>query len=238
MQKPQSGQTPVQPLIAKTAGTSSAESDYYIFIANGKLVWGTGSSVDTNAWMSINVPTANAWHHIAVTLTKTKISGQNFFTKEVYLDNQKVKSGTALIKAKSVTKDLFIAYSVDANGKNYFHGEIDEVRLYRRQLSSADVSKLYALNYTGMAEFESKTASQWSVYPNPSSEQIMVSLRKGAPFGSNLLLQDIYGRTVKSLKVANGQENIQFSVADLPAGIYFLRDSQQNSIVHKIQVIK
>ncbi len=83
-----------------------------------------------------------------------------------------------------------------------FTMEIDNVTVTAPELSTADFF-----------------ASNFSVYPNPSTS--VINLSSASTLINNVTLTDINGRTVKTLALG-GVSQSQINVADLTTGVYFL----------------
>ena len=93
-------------------------------IVSGASTWAyvtqnNSTTVDTN------------WHHIVIT-------GNNSGAK-MYYDGSLIES-TGSISGKTSTTNLQIGYC----GNAYFSGKIDQVRVFQKELSSSEVSTLYA----------------------------------------------------------------------------------------------
>ena len=132
----------IRPLVSKRVNAST-NSDYVLFKSNGTFYWGTGDASDINgAWMHITEPSKGVWHHIVTTISYN--STTSLYYKQIFLDGVLVKSGTATIKGSTTSKDLRIGGMYDANvADQYWNGDIDEVRIYNRELSDCDVQALY-----------------------------------------------------------------------------------------------
>jgi hypothetical protein len=80
------------------------------------------------------------WHHVAATRNKTTGA------IELYVDGVNEASG------KATTESLIapVKFSIGANtdGKNYFKGSIDELRIYNKVLSEAEIFELFNNNKT------------------------------------------------------------------------------------------
>lgn len=72
------------------------------------------------------------------------------------------------------------------------------------------------------------------IYPNPASEEINILLSKFISSGE-VKIMDITGREMRSKNI-NHQNEIDFSMADLPAGIYFVQLKTQDGNAVKIFV--
>jgi hypothetical protein len=68
-----------------------------------------------------------------------------------------------------------------------------------------------------------------SIAPNPATESCRVEFDTRGKLGT-LTLTDALGRTVKSVELqGSGQHN--FSVADMPAGLYYLRVNTEGQVL-------
>jgi hypothetical protein len=84
-----------------------------------------------------NTPITNGnWHHIAVTYNTTD-SNRIIF----YLDGRADGSQTGISFAAGTTENYFIG--VERTLTVFFNGLIDEVRIYNRALSDAEIQALY-----------------------------------------------------------------------------------------------
>ena len=63
---------------------------------------------------------------------------------------------------------------------------------------------------------------RWSVYPNPTHQQLVVHTPPSDQTGV-LLLTTVSGRAVRRVVVPPGQDHHRLNVADLPGGVYLLR---------------
>ena len=135
-------------IFGKVYGTSQY-TDYYMMVHNtsssnyyGKIVWGTGQSIDSASWSNCNEPKIGLWHHLVGTIKYN--SSTKYYEKKIFVDNvlkKYVKNSS--IRADSNTYSAYIGNCVATSGSYYFKGEIDEVTLYNHDLSDAEVHKLY-----------------------------------------------------------------------------------------------
>jgi hypothetical protein len=77
--------------------------------------------------------------------------------------------------------------------------------------------------------------SEVKVFPNPASDLVTIFL-KNASERTSLFVYDVMGRTVKQQFFDNGQMNL--SVADLQAGVYYLKISQVGQQTTKKLIVK
>ena len=95
----------------------------------------------------------NSWHHVAVTYDGT--------TLKFYYDGTYLNSGTGNTRATTGTR-FYLGKTVDDIP---FTGVLDDVAIYTRALTAADVADLKA----GALNFNSSTTISLSVAANPSS---------------------------------------------------------------------
>jgi hypothetical protein len=100
-----------------------------------------------DAGFILSQPPTNVWTHLAVTVSESRLA---FFVNgaSVYSVNQAIVptsvQGTMLSLGASVYANGIAPY-VDVN-VGYFKGKLDEIRIYNRALTDAEISELYAIN--------------------------------------------------------------------------------------------
>lgn len=87
--------------------------------------WGGGTFLD------MDFPKFNTWHHCLYIYEGT--------THTFYLDDKLLKTST--VKAKSGTPNILMLGNYPG-GDQFFNGKIDEVRIYKRVLSSSEIKAL------------------------------------------------------------------------------------------------
>lgn len=92
---------------------------------------------ETGSWLVSTVqPTVNAWHHCAYTFDGT--------THRLYIDGALVSNSTAT-PGTSVASTVMVGAYGGWGGAGNFAGSIDDVRIYQRALSAAEVQSIDAL---------------------------------------------------------------------------------------------
>lgn len=109
-----------------------------LFFEAGALKW---RSVGVTNNVVCPAPVNNAWHHIAATQAGTKAS--------LYLDGKLRASGT-LEPIGNAPSEISIG-RYDSPSFFYFTGRIDDVRIYDRALSEAEVAELYSAGNSSTA---------------------------------------------------------------------------------------
>ncbi len=92
---------------------------------------------------SYTLPQDNGWHHLAVVLDRTPSPD----TLEVYVDGVSQGSATGTLDGGSITTAGATAIGLNswASGSSKRQGPTDEVRIYNRTLSAAEVLQLYRM---------------------------------------------------------------------------------------------
>jgi len=145
---------PAVTLNSSTAGylTMLAKSSDYIFrYDTGQLHFYIGTAKDVAYTTTLN---ANQWYHI------TGVKENNAHTLSLYLNGVLVKGpydvGPASYNANNLTMGATSA------GSLFFPGSLDDVRIYNRALSAAEVSQLYSQSSTGGGPGTTVTATSTS----------------------------------------------------------------------------
>ena len=109
-------------------------ADWGTAIVNGKFALGVGSTGgDTTIASSVNI-SDGAWHHVAATRNNTTGA------MAVYVDGVLRGSGTGPTGSRTFPAGLRIGSL--QTGNNFLNGTLDDVRLYDRVLTAAEVSEL------------------------------------------------------------------------------------------------
>jgi len=85
------------------------------------------------------LPSTNQWYHLAVTRSAT--------TFTFYINGGPVSTNTSIVTVPSPTAPLTIGA---AEGADFIAGRLDEIRIYTRALSAADILSIYAAGSTGV----------------------------------------------------------------------------------------
>lgn len=123
-----------------------------------------------------------------------------------------------------------------------FHGEVDEIILFNRGLSTNEVTSIFDAGVFGACQDGlsvdevALTHSDVMVYPNPFSEATKIQLEKPLQ-NANLVIIDMYGREVKRKTALYGSEVI-LNAKDLNSGVYMLIIQQGTSKVSTKIVVK
>ena len=143
----------------------------------------------------------------------------------IYLDGEEVNRKPVSTKLNSTALPLGMGNN-PVDGGQYFHGALDEVKLYNKALTGEEISKLYTTGTTGVKDLQEEIQKYVEIlYPNPSNNSLIIKHSFGV--GKDLLVRvfDETGRQVGSKRVSpqdmdNGY--IHINVAELGMGMYHL----------------
>jgi hypothetical protein len=123
-------------IVGKTASNQPASYDLYTVQGSGlpRLYRGNGAGANGQVSGTTPVP-VGGWHHYAVTMSD---AGQVLH----YLDGTFIGGGSIATTLADTDGPMFVGSRFD--GVTAFNGQIDEVRIYNRDLSGPDVLELFA----------------------------------------------------------------------------------------------
>jgi hypothetical protein len=83
-------------------------------------------------------------------------------------------------------------------------------------------------NYTSSVGITELSENDWSVYPNPSNDLIMVQVNDLANQSFSVELYDAFGKRIQSQQIVQGSTIAYFHVDTLYKGIYYVKVNGQN----------
>ena len=83
-------------------------------------------------------------------------------------------------------------------------------------------------NYTSSAGINELSENDWTVYPNPSNDIIMVQVNDLANQSFSVELYDAFGKRIQSQQIVQGSTIAYFHVDTLYKGIYYVKVNGQN----------
>jgi hypothetical protein len=163
------------------------------------------------------------WYHVVAVFDVSEV--------RFFLDGAPVDTVAMAITMNQDMRDLTIGADIPGI-LEIFNGRIDDVRLYSRALSNAEVAELYAQDAVAIEESPSLAGLSLSPgYPNPSSTRTRLHFTLPIAQSVRLSVIDVTGRRVRHLEsgsypagrhaaVWDGRDDLGRSV---PAGLYFLQ---------------
>ena len=127
----------ISPILVKTGTMSSETTDYAISNSSGFLKFETGSNADACSSIRKSISMSNGWHHVVGII---KSNGKNTGQKELYLDGLLITNCSYSIKSYQNNAPLRIG---STGGSSYYDGTVDEVMIFKRALSTNEITALY-----------------------------------------------------------------------------------------------
>ena len=202
---------------------SSGEHMHFHLQDAGTTVFAGHWSFD---WKFTGVPNYadGAWHHIAYKVYQ----GTSEIEIELFVDGvsrgtltQTNGSGTVMnttITEPGLTNLTIGQRNGGATDSKDLVGELDDIRIYNRALTTADIQALYVANSLSLTKF-GKT-SDFEVFPTITSDLIEVSSKVDL---KQLNIVNLNGITIRSIKA-----NELVNVSNLSSGLYFIVGESAN----------
>lgn len=201
------------------------DKGFHLGTSEGKLSLGgrDNSGVYQNTGPSQTFVSDGNWHHVV------GIINENSW--QIWVNCRKeaeVTSSSNNVDINSSTEPLSLGYwhygtAMGAgNGQKYFYGgQLDEVRVYNRALSSEEISSLCDFTLLEI-EMASVGTDLIKIYPNPATNIIKIPNKD---FGSEVFfeIRNFLGQIVQT-----GRVNDEINISSLKSGGYllFLRDKR------------
>ncbi len=126
--------TTFRTVVGKPLGTGTENSfELGVAAAASASAFSGWSDGQTSQTLSRPVPGFGRWFHVAATLSPSDAT--------LYLDGEAVEAAEIVIVTDWDDQDVYIGADVDDEVlENFFFGRIDELQVYRRALSSAEIA--------------------------------------------------------------------------------------------------
>jgi hypothetical protein len=129
--------------------------------------------------------------------------------------------------------ELIIGY--DQAGQQ-FSGNIDDVMIHNRALTTAEISYLYNLNssWSSPTSTELISANELKLFPNPVKNALNIQLSENSNYA--LEVTDLNGKKVYSSNLSG--QNFELNTAEWAQGLYLLRLIDENGKTYTQKVVK
>ena len=143
----------------------------------------------------------------------------------VYVNGEQVNIKPVPTKLNS-TNNSFGMGSNPVEGGQYFHGALDEVKIYNKALTAAEIEHLFDTGTTGTQDLNAELLKRVKqIFPNPATDRVWVEHAFDNKQSLLVRVFDVQGRQVGDLRFAKNEvpaELFSVDVQTYPAGTYFL----------------
>jgi len=192
--------------------------------------WGSAAYTDPNTTLITfeGIPaTLLEWNHITITMSNN--------VQKLYVNCNLVStdnSFTSITPYYGNTPEAKIG--ARQTNTNFFHGNIDDVRIYNRALS---ITEIVALCEEGLVSIDEQPENQnIQIYPNPTNSTITINIEANTSVnGYKVEINNLLGQTVYVSTMNTTKKTIDLST--LENGVYFVKILDENNNVVDIQKV-
>ena len=178
----------------------------------------------------------NTWYMVASTLKNDTI--------KAYINRLRIGEGNLTGPINPDSKPLEIGRDVPG-ATEFFNGKIDDIRIYNRSLSDAEIYVLFdgSLGFSPEDQFTNhKELILYQNHPNPFNVSTEISWYSSIYSHVILTVFDVMGMEIRTLVDENqspGIHRMTFNSEGLQAGVYFIRiqangrSEVRNIMIHK-----
>ena len=191
-------------------------SPHLLVFFNGDLVFGTccySEPIGAIHTATGSIP-AGRWIHVAV--TSQRITDSNWGSRRVYINGQVKGSDMVPNYGQTGMGNLLIGADRFRRSGTYFHGAMDDVRIYNRELTASEVSQLYAgpdCNGDGIGDWSQIASGQL----DDENHNAIPDICEIAVTGVTPVSGPSAGGTILTVKGNNFPENPTVLIGGVPA---------------------
>ena len=142
----------------------------------------------------------------------------------IYVNGFKANEKPVPTALNSTNRPMCFA-SNPIEGGQYFNGALDEIKIYNKALTAAEIEKLFTSGTTGINETKDLSKYDVKVFPNPVVDQVNINHNFGAKESIRVRIFDLLGRQVGQ-EILRGnqinQDQITINTQHYKAGMYIL----------------
>ncbi|PWL27787.1 MAG: hypothetical protein DCO96_10815 [Fluviicola sp. XM-24bin1] len=205
----------LKPIISKWSSSQDFAGSTYLVAMNSSdlcLILSDGVSSDT-VFTSLSHILLNQWSHVTITF--------NYGLIKIYVNdilvNDTGSSVSFLMDSNSGFKVGTWYSDVDPSFAS-FSGKVDDIGIWKRELSDCEVEALYTGVACPTATLGELNDSEISISPNPANEFVTISSSNALT--GTLKLFNASGQLVHEQQIEEGTEEVQVSTSLLPEGVY------------------
>ena len=207
----------VQPSSGVVIMSGNLNSGNFISNIQGGVGVQFGTCKQQSPWTWLNCPdTIGAWMHLVGTYSNTKMK---LYRDGVLMDSTNF-TGTG---STGVNQPLWIGRGPSGN---YYAGVFDDIGIWNRSLTQAEVTALYNSQVTTGISNQEK--NQTVVYPNPTKNTVSIKLDLGE--NKKYIITNNEGKSM-SEGIITGSD-FKVDLTEFPSGVYYLNvvDSPMGAI--------
>lgn len=218
----------VYQLTKPNTGWNPVISRRYAFVTDPYASFELSNHSDLNFKWVFNISSGQPGSLLTPTSTQSSSFGQWKFIAGVF-DGSTVKLYINGMLDTTVSKTTPIGYSnldmyIGYNGtgpNEYFRGRLDDIRIYGRALTAAEISTLYNPSATGLNKLENELP-KLSVYPNPVENTLN--------FSENISAIQIFTTDGRLAFIQNELNGNTIDISNLKQGIYYAQVMHNNKM--------
>jgi len=196
---------------------------YYDHVGISSTIWDFGNCNSGGRLIMVGTAFSNLWQHYVYTINPS--TGMNVYKNGV-LDLTQSTSSNCINRQRN----LWIGGGFDAaNAPFYFDGVIDDMRLYDREISPAEVGVLFQLEQfcspTSLAEISS---SDFII--NKVNDNLVLKVRDGLN-STNFKIVNCQGKLLYKKEKVNGGDQFEVSLSGIAKGMMIYSFESGDDIV-------
>lgn len=203
-------------------------------------VWNNGCWLPSLCFDSRHAIPKNKWNHFVVVVGESYNTGY-LNGKEMHDRRYNFANGTwsQFFADALVHEKLWLGKGYWDRTTQYFNGALDDIRIYDRPLSAAEVSEMYESAFTTSVFDKPASTSSMRVFPNPASDFIMLDADPGV--SGNYTVQILNSTGMQVYGPIKYTKNIRIPVGHLQEGIYIVKLTEtrkQINFLGKFYILK
>ena len=158
----------------------------------------------------------------------------------IYVNGEEVNSVPVATKLNATSRPLCMA-SNPIEGGQYFHGALDNVKIYNKALTAAEINKLYKTGTSGIEDFAVAKYGDINVTPNPVSDILNIDHKFGAADNVQIRILDNMGRQYDGFVPSKGaiqSGKISVSTNGYAPGMYYVNFIVDGKNIGSVKFIK
>ena len=142
----------------------------------------------------------------------------------IYVNGEETNSVPVATKLNSTSRPLGIGNN-PVDGGQYFQGALDNVKIYNKALTAAEIFNLYSTGISGIEDFAVAKYGDIKVTPNPVSDVLNIDHKFGSADNVQIRVLDNMGRQYDGFVPSKGaiqSGQISVNTNGYTPGLYFV----------------